>query len=163
MYKLLEQNKFGNPDSYAGHRPSDDYVIVNRHRDSGHLSESNFECISDHLKQKFPDLWSDKIYIFRAGHWACGWIEYLIIEHDSPTAVLEECEEILESLADYPVFNEDNFSEREWNAAQEYWKSLSIKERIELCKQADMSIFAARKEYIPQGDNGYIYESCLGY
>lgn len=133
------------------------FVFLGRHRDSDILTESNFECGLAALGGE-----SDTVQIVRESHWAVGWVEWIAI-HESDTKALEIADDIMCALSDYPVVNEDDWSEREWNAAQDYWESLDISERVDLCRGAGLSIFAARSDSIPQGDNGYIYESCLGY
>ena len=37
---------------------------------------------------------------------------------------------------------------------------LSIKWRVELCQKAGVNIFAARHDWIPQDDCGYIFDEC---
>jgi hypothetical protein len=133
------------------------FVFLSRHRDSDLLTESNFECGLAAVGGE-----SDTVQIVREGHWAVGWVEWIAI-HESDIKALSEADDILCALSDYPVVNEDDWSEREWNAAQDYWSELNIRERVDLCRDAGLSVFAARRDYIPQGDNGYIYESCLGY
>ena len=66
--------------------------------------------------------------------------------------------EILCALADYPVYDESHFSEMEWNEAIDYWQSMSLCDRMELAKDAGLSVFAARHDYIPYDDTGYIFE-----
>jgi len=121
------------------------------------LTESNFEC---GLKAIGGE--SDTVKIVRESHWAVGWIEWIAI-HESDTKALECASDIMDSLSDYPVVNDDDFSEREWEAAQDMWLELPLSERVEICRDADLSIYAARSDSIPQGDNGYIYEHFLGY
>lgn len=133
------------------------FVFLSRTRDSDILTESNFDCGLNVIGGE-----SDTIKIVRESHWACGWIEWIAI-HESDEKALSEADEILCALSDYPILDESDFSEREWNAAQEYWAELPLSERVDLCRKAGLTIFAARHDYIPQGDNGYIYESCLGY
>lgn len=133
------------------------FVFLGRNRDSDILTESNFECALRELGGE-----SDTVKIVRESHWASGWLEWIAI-HESDCKALECADSIVAALADYPVLNDIDFSEREWNTAQNYWAELPLRERIEICRNAELSIFAARHDCIPQGDNGYIYESCLGY
>jgi hypothetical protein len=39
---------------------------------------------------------------------------------------------------------------------------MPLRYRVELCHDAGVSIFAARRDYIPPEDSGYIYEHCIG-
>jgi len=133
------------------------FVFLGRNRDSDLLTESNFECALQAIGGE-----SDTVKIVRESHWACGWIEWIAI-HESDCKALEIADGIAAALESYPVVSEDDFCEREYEAAQSYWAELTVKERVELCRESELSIFAARRDYIPQGDCGYIYESCLGH
>jgi hypothetical protein len=133
------------------------YVFLGRHRDSDLLTDSNFECGLAAIGGE-----SDTVKIVRESHWAVGWVEWIAI-HESDSRALEIADSIMASLSDYPVVNDDDFSNREWEAAQDMWVELPLSERVELCRDTDLSIFAARRDSIPQSDNGYIYEHCLGY
>lgn len=133
------------------------FVFLGRHRDSDLLTESNFECALAALGGE-----SDTVKIVREGHWAVGWVEWIAI-HESDRIALQIADDIQAGLSDYPIVDDSDFSEREWNAAQDYWHELDISERVDMCRDAGLSIFAARSESIPQGDSGYIYESCLPY
>jgi hypothetical protein len=161
---MMEYNleRWNRPDSFmamdSGWQYSNAaFVFLGRHRDSDLLTESNFEC---GLKAIGGE--SDTVKVVRESHWAVGWVEWIAI-HESDIKALECASDIIDSLSDYPVVNEGDFSEREWEAAQDMWCELSLPERVDLCRDADLSIFAARGDSIPQGDNGYIYEHCLGY
>jgi len=58
-----------------------------------------------------------------------GWVEWIAIHQDDETA-LRKADEIKGALADYPVVNEDDWSELEWNEAADYWDSLSPREKL---------------------------------
>lgn len=164
--KYLNKTVWTRPDSYAGFNPEGDYVLAARTRDSDILTESNFECMEKDLLAESQEYETENdepfIYSWRAHHWACGWIEYLMLRQAAPDALKDHCDTILSELDAYPVYNEDDFSEREYERAQETWARLSVKERAALCAENDISIFAARRDYIPQEDNGGIYEYCRG-
>lgn len=133
------------------------FVFLGRHRDSDLLTESNFECALECLGGE-----SETVKVVREGHWAVGWVEWIAI-HESDTKALELASDMIDSLNSYPALNEDDWSQREYEAAQDYWESLPLSERVDLCREADVSIYAARHNYLPMQDSGYIYESCLGY
>ena len=95
----------------------------------------------------------------RERHWAVGWVEWIAI-HESDEKALREADELAAALTDYPIVNESHFSELEWTEANDYWESLSLRERIELCSEAGISIFCARHDSIPPQDSGYIFEHC---
>ena len=97
---MSELNKWETPDSYAGHNPVGDYTIYNRTRDSSIMENSNYELILKELSdlaEPFDKLRDDGepfVYDFRAGHWACGWVEEIIIRQDAPKQIIERAKEI---------------------------------------------------------------------
>ena len=148
MSDILNECKWENPDNYFGHNPVGDYVIYSRNRDSSILENTNYELILAQLEgeaEKYPDI-EKPVYDFRASHWGCGWIEYIIVNKDAPQSILDLAEETLSALADYPVVSDDMYSENQYTAIYEYWQECGLRERIEWCKDAGESIFSARKE-----------------
>jgi hypothetical protein len=148
-------NRWTMPDSYYGAQWPEYFVFLSQSRDSDALTRSNFECGLKALGGE-----SETVQVVREGHWAVGWIEWIAIHEFDSEAVIK-ADQMLLALSDYPVLNEDHFSELEYSEAENYWQSLSIPERVELCQQANVSVFSARHDWIPQCDNGYIYESLI--
>lgn len=96
------------PDSYCGPEYPDYYKFLGRGRDSDILANSNFECALEQLGGETKR----NVIVMRASHWACGWVEQILI-HKSAKKKLEIAESIAEALADYPVLDDSDFSERE--------------------------------------------------
>ena len=154
-YELPE---WSHPDSYGGYSPDADYVIISRNRDSSILENSNYDEALKALEMVestydaqgiCPDGDDDRAYVhdFRAGHWACGWVEYIIVRRDAPLAIQKEAYEILGALEDYPVLNDADFSEREIEQAyNDFDRVYDLREKIEMCARYGESIFAARAE-----------------
>lgn len=128
------------------------FVLTGRNRDSRILDQSNFESILKYMGGE-----SDNVQVIRSRHWACGWIE-LILVNPIDTDKVELANNVLSELSKYPVFDEDNYYRMEADYAIELWKELPLKERIELCVKANLSIFASRSAIPPQDDNGRIWE-----
>lgn len=145
------------PDSYAGAEWPEYFVFLGQSRDSSALERSNFECGLRELGGE-----SETVFTVRERHWAVGWVEWIAI-HESDAEAIAAADEILCALDGYPVLDESHFSELEWAEAENYWESLPIRYRVELCAEAGVSIFAARRDYIPSDDSGYIFERCAGY
>lgn len=122
-------------------------VLIGQSRDSSTLDRSNFECALDRLGGE-----SDTVQVCRFEHWACGWFEIIIINPKSEQAQIAK--DIEEALKQYPVVNEGHWSELEFNEAVEYWVSISISERMEWCRRFSVSIFAARRNEIPEDESG---------
>lgn len=100
-------------------------VIVTR--DSGPLATSNFKYTENKLAKIDPDGKDHEVHRF--GHWANGWFEILIVRPN--TACYELAVSIENSLADYPILDEMDYSDRECEEADRVWKEcFSVKERI---------------------------------
>lgn len=143
------------PDSYAGAEWHEYFVFLAQHRDSDAFTRSNFTCGLEALGGE-----SETVIVVRERHWAVGWVEWIAI-HESDTEALEAADEMLCSISDYPVLNESHFSELENEEAEHYWQSLPLRYRVELCQEAGVCVFAARHDYIPREDSGFIYERCV--
>jgi len=106
--------KWCRSENYIGETYNDYYVLLSRHRDSGLVEESNFWSALKALNGE-----SDTVKIIRSKHWAVGWIEVILI-HESDTKSVEKGNKIEESLKSYPIFNDDDFYERESEKIDEY-------------------------------------------
>ena len=102
---------------------------VGQSRDSGCLEQSNFAAMVSALGGE-----SEIVTVVRESHWAVGWVEWIAIKADgTPESdkALQIADELMERFSDYPVLNEDDFSEREMEAANQTWKECySWQERI---------------------------------
>ena len=105
--------------TYSGFRPTgfDSHITVEpretwyvvptpRNRDSDCLQESNFDAALKRLGGE-----SETVEVHRFGHWTCGWFEIIIVAPSSDAYRLA-CE-IEASLEDYPILDENDFSEKE--------------------------------------------------
>lgn len=168
----LQERKWVQPRDYGGFSPDGDFVICVRNRDSGTLDQSNYQCAFDSLREvadecteeapeeldcygRLSDRSANWVYDFRAGHWAVGWVEYLMVRADAPEAVLKAAGEIICSLDDYPVLDEEDFSRREWELTCHTWLNMSVRDRYRTIKEhgRGTSIFAARHEEVPDDDD----------
>lgn len=103
------------PSHYAGEVWPAWYVFLGRNRDSDMLTESNFDAALAKLGGE-----SDTVRVIRESHWAVGWVEWIGIHQDDARA-LRLADDMEESLSDYPVLDDYDLSEREFNAALDYW------------------------------------------
>lgn len=108
---------------------------VGRNRDSDTLSESNFEAALNQMGGE-----SETLEVHRFGHWARGWFE-IIIMHPSRCT---EAVEIEAALEDYPVLDEFDHAERQYDAIQEAWADMSLSDKIDFTVENGHSPFAAR-------------------
>ena len=152
------------PDSWYGTRWDGWYPVVGRSRDSDALERSNFEVIEADLEKlaegsETPEGDSTVVCVHE-GHWAAGWVDTLMI-HESDELTLMRADSWVAALADYPVADEEHFIEKEYEEAEKYWESMSVKDRLyEIGRcgaDPKVSAFAARRDELPEG----IYASDL--
>jgi hypothetical protein len=94
-------------------------------RDSDCLEQSNFAVALRALGGE-----SETVTVVRESHWAVGWVEWIAIHQDNEKA-LEIADGLNAQLEDYPVLSDDDFSEREMEAANETWTNCyDDKERL---------------------------------
>lgn len=148
--------KWTRPDHYAGADWPEWFVFLGRDRESDALTRSNFECGLARLGGE-----SDTVQVVREKHWAVGWVEWVAV-HEADAARLTAADDMLTALHAYPVLDDDHFSDLEWVEVGEAWAGLSVRERVDLCREAGVSIFAARHDYPPADDSGYIHETLRG-
>jgi hypothetical protein len=162
----LETTAWKHPRDYGGFSPDGDYCILSKHRESDALTRSNWDCISAELNAEPYDGGADDFsnrpitYHWRAGHWAVGWVEYLMLRADAPDAIKQTAGEIICALSDYPVYDEDHYSELEYTETAEYWEHMRVRDRFDAIKQSasTVSIFAARHATLPADDSGALFE-----
>lgn len=111
--------------NYAGELPEEKLLVVmTRSRDSDLLTESNWDAAIEMLGGE-----SDTVEIHRFGHWACGWWEALCVTQGSESEKIGQS--IVDQLNDYPVLDENDFSEREMEEANYVWeKCYNWRERL---------------------------------
>ena len=130
------------PEHYAGEVWPEYFVFLGQHRDSDALTRSNFTCALRAI--------GGAAQVVRERHWAVGWVEWIAI-HQDDAETLARASAIAERLADYPVLDEDHFSELEYSEACDYWASMSVRERVSIAREQGVSIFVARRDYLPEG------------
>ena len=100
-------------------------MFLSRNRDSDCLERSNFRSALKAIGGESEI--EGGVQVVREGHWAVGWIEWIAIP-PGPSVALSKAIEIGESLEQYPVVDEEDFSELENADADEVWKSCYDKE-----------------------------------
>ena len=122
----LYLKKWTRPAHYFGATWPDYYSAgVGRSRDSDCLERSNFASMLDALGGE-----SDTVVVVRESHWAVGWVEWIAI-HQSDDKALAIADEQQERLSNYPVLNEEHWSELESEEADSVWRNCyGWKERV---------------------------------
>lgn len=111
-------------------------------RDASLLTRANWESFIEAMVSVDPEKEDHEGHSF--GHWACGHFEIVLIRPDSECARVAD--EIEGALADYPVLDDGLYSRMEHEEACVHWSGCSTGERIEYCKDAGVSVFAARRD-----------------
>lgn len=115
-----------------------DWVVhpCSQTRDSDALARSNYRVALEILGGE-----SDTVETHRFGHWACGWLEIILV-HPSRA---EDVAKTACALADYPVLSDEDFSELEWEektmnlpSAEDVAKDLEY-EQAE-CAEGDLDV-----------------------
>lgn len=125
MATLADNTRAVGSSAYWG--DNGDWLIASAmHRDSDCLTCSNFRCFEKALKA-LPEFkaWDGEfspVTIEEFNHWAVGWVQYLII-HPSFTAGVALAESIRAKLEEYPVLDDEDFSNIETEEANETWKN----------------------------------------
>lgn len=115
------------PASYMGELWPDYYSSgVGQSRDSDALERSNFTAMLASLGGE-----TETVLIIRESHWAVGWFEWIAI-HETDETALRVADEQLTQLENYPVLDEDAWSELEWNEAADYWDSLIPRDKVQM-------------------------------
>lgn len=100
---------------------------------------------------------SETVEVHRFGHWGPGWFELILI-NPTDTEAVAKAEEMEAALSDYPILDEEAHSRMEWEETSEYWARMSVRERIDYLHRAELSIFAARRDSLPEDDDGRLWE-----
>lgn len=150
--QALKDHTWTTPQYYAGYDPVGEYCIATKHRDSSILEQCNWDTIRERLIAAGAEILQDGegvCYDWRAGHCMVGWVEYLMLKPEAPQVLKDIAADCLLEIEDYPVLDEDSYSEAQYVAMCDYWGRMSIKERVEYCRENGESIFAARSDCVP--------------
>ena len=126
MYQPDRLERWTMPPDYFGAEWPEYYSAgVGRSRDSDCGEESNFHAMLAGLGGE-----SDTVHVVRESHWAVGWVEWIAI-HESDEKSLRAADAMQEQLEDYPVLDEEDYSQREWDECERVWSDCySASERV---------------------------------
>lgn len=123
-------------------------------RDAGYGTRANHDAMRQALESlNAPEDWE----LHRFGHWACGWFEIIIVRPG--TAAANEAERIESALADYPIVDEELFSQYENEEVCAYWEQMTPAERTYQLNRAGLSGRRWRASRIPDEVYGYLRDS----
>ena len=119
---------------------------VGLNRDSGDLETSNWEVTVSELRKINTN--GEDWNIHRFGHWLCGWFEIIIVRPDSPCS--DAMNETLGALENYPVLDEMDYCEREWESIAKAWGYTDLGDKVDILSKHGLNIFAARRDEVPR-------------
>jgi hypothetical protein len=138
----------------AHHYPDWDATEFMKTRDACILTNCNFQVAKEALEAlDMHDDWDIPCF----NHWLCGWYELIVVKPDTPAHKLMQ--ELEEAMDRYPILDELRYSQLQFEAVCDYWEKLTIRERMEYCKEVGVSIFAARHDEIPEALDCILYET----
>lgn len=111
------------------------FIFYTSNRDSGLLDLSNEKSIREHLKP-FTEGDDPDVVAETHGHWAVGYTEGFSVRvrntDGTITPAFGEYCRIQQALEDYPILNEDDYSDREYDATLENYRGEMWRLRDEL-------------------------------
>lgn len=106
--------------NFSGNINPEDWYVTNVMvtRDSDLLEQSNWLCMLDYLEET-----KTRYSLLRFAHWACGWIEIATFKKDTSEFALRWIDTKLQELDDYPIWNDDHYSEIEQEDKLDQWEN----------------------------------------
>ena len=93
-------------------------IIYTRNRDSGLLDQSNADAIEEAL-ERFTQGDNPNVVAEHHHHWAVGWIDgysIRVYRRGRITKAFRTYHELAQRLAEYPLLDEEDYSQREYEA-----------------------------------------------
>ena len=133
--KIMSSGGLDSYRNYIGHDWSGWIVFLGKNRDSDVLTLSNFDTALEDLGGEIDG----KIEVRSANHWACGWIEQIMIRFEPKNHIkLKKALKMKKALEDYPVLDESDFSEREHEERNDWAEQQKESTALVLCKILDL-------------------------
>ena len=101
--------------------PSNWAIFYTHNRDSGLLDQSNADVIAK-VMEPFTDSDEPDVVMESHSHWACGFVDGFSIRvyrNGEITEAFKTYHELSERLADYPILDEEDYSNTEYEATLE--------------------------------------------
>lgn len=116
LYIPKHLKKWKMPSYYFGEHWDGWYVFMTTHRDAEMIDESNWESIKRDIGENPSAAEEQKgLLIVEESHWAVGWVQWMGI-HETDTELLMRADDIKAALDDYPLYDEQDYSNRECEA-----------------------------------------------
>lgn len=117
-------NSSGHPCCYWGEH-GDWLVAMGRHRDSDILTNCNWDV----FKKMLDTCGEDAYIVENESHWAVGWVEHILI-NPANEAAMKMADDVEKQLNDYPVLDDEAFSQAEQEELHSDWANWGKRECI---------------------------------
>jgi hypothetical protein len=131
-------------------------VCVTRDTPDGSVDRSNFEVLKCQLEasgEAASDGEGGDWELHSFNHWGPGWFNIILVRPGSEAAELAI--EAASVMADYPVLDDMDHSQREFDAVCEYWSEMSLNER------RDLIVRAMERYHAGWGEDGKVSVFCI--
>jgi hypothetical protein len=149
--EILEETRYQRPQYHIGEEHHGTYVVASTHRDADLLTRANWKEWTQTILREAIE--NGDAYVARAGHWAVGYVETLHLMETAPTNHMIAAAATLSALHDYPILNEETFSEMECNEAEEAWEEWGKREAAGMIARALLSLGYEEDEASNLGDS----------
>lgn len=164
--------KWERPNCYVGPNYDGYFVGPSRNRDSDIIDESNFEAALERLGGETPcecnpaERWESNctcaVRVIHDSHWACGWVEYILVR-ETATEKVATLAEIQSDLDAYPILDETDVSERQIQEADSAWDNWGSRDLHDMVSRElnDTEFFREHEEMLGSAWRDYYYcNSC---
>ena len=129
-------------------------VIYTHNRDSGLLDQSNAAVIEKAMKS-FTEGDEPDVVFESHSHWAVGHVDGFsvrVFKHGDITEAFKKYHELAQQLADYPILDESDYSEREFEATLDNIKDAAwrLKHEFDLPEDWESKVY------------GWLSDNCCG-
>jgi hypothetical protein len=125
---LIRERLYKRPSCYIGSHYFGTISVVGSCRDSSILELSNFETALEQLGGE-----TKSVQVSDANHWAVGWVKGIHV-HISNVKRTKQALDIIRALENYPVLDDSDYSEREYQAIEECFEDNKTDFQRELFK-----------------------------
>jgi len=169
LYQPIRLKRWTMPDYYFGAEWPEFYGSgFGRHRDSDCLTRANFDAAlkliqtATTLPDDAENEDGESIHpqVVCENHWAVGWVEWIAI-HESDEGALKCADGLQEAVEDYPVVDEELFSQYETDEAEESWNNYGRRDVIRQIA-SDYGLSELAKEALDDADSGVLYRFYCG-
>lgn len=185
VFRDLDLTEWKYPESYMGIDYEGYFVLIGTNRDDDIIGTSNYEAVKkifeeDHKVPVIEGYEMDKknhpeVIEVHFNHFLCGHVSQIMIYHKCKEEVVNVVSDIVTSLSDYPVLDDNDYEERKDEVIRESYQGYIEREFISLIKKTldlydidtkegkngqwylDDLIEKGNTEWIIEGNSAHVY------